>query len=382
MPVTLYHKHNSFAQIRYRAPSDQDVLERVRQLHAALAGMDLAPDVKRVLNCACEEALTPQAQRPGPWFSLQPYVMEEIARLEDMELPRYLCYRYRYEIYPQRKILDGFPPCLQIEPTSVCNYRCVFCYQTDAAFTKKSNGHMGFMPLSLFKQVIDQAEGRCEAITLASRGEPLLCPEIIPMLAYLRGKFLAVKLNTNASVLDEAKCHALLEADLGVVVFSADAAEEPAYGRLRVGGRLDRIVENITQFRDIRAKQYPRSRTIIRVSGVQVPGASSLDAMERRWKELVDQVAFVKYNPWENTYEQPLNTLATPCSDLWRRTFIWWDGAVNPCDVDYRSTLRVGRADRELVGDIWQGASYTALRTAHLAQRRCDRSPCNRCTVV
>ena len=65
----------------------------------------------------------------------------------------------------------------------------MFCFQTDDTFNKRSQGHMGKMSLQLFKRIIDQAENNIEFISLASRGEPLLCPEIIPMLAYTRGNF-------------------------------------------------------------------------------------------------------------------------------------------------------------------------------------------------
>src|SRR5207247_4422898 len=64
-----------------------------------------------------------------------------------------------------------------------------------------------------------------------SRGEPLACPLIKEMLSYLRGKFLALKMNTNASLLDEVKCHAILASEMNTLVFSADAAAEPAYSR-------------------------------------------------------------------------------------------------------------------------------------------------------
>ena len=69
----------------------------------------------------------------------------------------------------------------------MCNYRCVFCFETDKFFTKRSNGFMGHMRIDTFKQVVDQAEGHVEFLSIASRGEPLLCPEIEPMLAYTRG---------------------------------------------------------------------------------------------------------------------------------------------------------------------------------------------------
>jgi radical SAM protein with 4Fe4S-binding SPASM domain len=308
--------------------------------------------------------------------------VEEIKRLGDADLPRYLFYRYRYDIFPVTKELDDFPPCLQIEPASVCNYRCVFCYQTDPRLTSAKNGHMGTMSLDLFKRVVDQAEGHCEAVTLASRGEPLACKEIDAMLRYLQGKFLALKLNTNASFLDERKSHALLEAGLNTLVFSCDAAEEPLYSRLRVNGKLEKVLANIKRFQEIREKHYPKAKLITRVSGVRYSAEQDFGKMERFWGDLVDQVAFVDYNPWENSYDQPVNEVSAPCSDLWRRMFVWFDGTVNPCDVDYLSTLTVGNAKQVPLTQLWRGEKYASLREAHVSQRRNSISPCNRCTVV
>ena len=59
------------------------------------------------------------------------------------------------------------------------------------------------MNLDVFKNAIDELEGNVESVTLASRGEPTLNPQISEMLDYMRGKFLASKINTNASVLTE-----------------------------------------------------------------------------------------------------------------------------------------------------------------------------------
>ncbi len=382
MPETTYRKQNSFVEIRYHEPV-VGALDRVRVVREKLDGFGLGDYQRAQVRAACDELLgfSPIHDDGAP-FTLQSYVAEEINRLTDDALPRYLFYRYRYETFPQRKILDDFPPCLQVEPTSICNYRCVFCYQIDDEFTKKSGGHMGMMSLETFKRIVDEAAGRCEAVTLASRGEPLVCPKIGEMLSYASGKFLALKMNTNAWFLDEAKCHAILQADMNTLVFSADAASEPAYSQFRVGGSLDRVLKNVKRFREIQAKHYPGSRTITRVSGVQVPGTPDLDQMEKFWGELVDQVAFVKYNPWENTYEQPVNDVSTPCSDLWRRMFVWWDGVVNPCDVDYKSTMAVGKATEHSLADLWRSKEYEQLRERHLQNQRAQCSPCNRCTVI
>lgn len=382
METAIYRKHNSFVGIRQKqTPAGQ--LARIRILHERLTSGAAADGRRAVVLQACAEllGLTEVAKGQAP-FRLHDNVVAEIARIEDADLSRYLFYRYRYEIYPERKILDDFPPCLQIEPASMCNFRCVFCYQTDKDLTAPSAGHMGLMSLDTFKRVVDAAEGRCEAVTLASRGEPLINPQIDKMLEYAGKKFLAFKLNTNAWYLDERKTHSLLQAGLSTLVFSADAAKEPDYSRLRVNGNLERVLGNIRRFQEIRAKHYPDSRLITRVSGVKFADTCELDEMEKFWGNYVDQVAFVNYNPWENAYTQPANELTAPCSDLWRRMFVWWDGRVNPCDVDYKSTLSVGRIAAADLGMLWRSESYMSLRSRHLRTQRSQCEPCRRCSVV
>ena len=378
----VYKKQNSFINIRY-SHSVQDVIPRIKKLQNSLDSLTLTPYQNNIVTRAITDILDPdQGAQNTSLFTLHSFNISEIEKLTDQELPRFLFYRYRYEVFPQQLQLDEFPPCLQIEPASICNYRCVFCYQVDTSFSKKNNGMMGTMSFDLFKSLIDDAEGNCEAISLASRGEPLICPDIEKMLAYTEGKFLALKLNTNAWFLDEAKCHAILKAGVNTVVFSAESSSEPNYSRFRVGGQLERVVQNIKRFHEIRVKQYPHSTTISRISGVKVPGSDDIDHMERFWGDWVDQVSFVDYNPWENTYQQPINSITTACSDLWRRMFVWWDGSVNPCDSDYKSTLCVGKASKNGLSSLWRSQQYEKLRDNHKNQKRQQCNPCDRCSVI
>lgn len=383
-PRRTYRKHNSFVELRHKhTDAEQTARARVGavRFRADLAAM-LSAAHRAIYKQALSDIFGESTTAGGPRFALSPNVIEEINAITDEMLPRYLVHRYRYEVFPQKYIVDDFPPYLQIEPSSVCNYRCVFCFETDKTFTRKSAGFMGHMTLDTFKRVVDEALGRVEFLSLASRGEPLLCPEIVPMLTYTRGKFLNLKLNTNASLLDDEKCHAILQSGIKTLVFSADAADEPLYSQLRVGGKLDKVLANIERFQNIRATQYGGSSIITRVSGVKVSAAQDLDSMQKLWGGLADQVAFVEYNPWENTYQQPINDIATPCSDLWRRMFVWWDGKVNPCDTDYKSTLCVGNIGARGLGELWTGEAYDQLRRAHLGKRRHEQAPCNRCTVT
>ena len=379
----VYKKFNSFVGLRIKNKFNiQNFLDNLQlHLNDKKNSLNLSQNEIQILEYTKKD-LFESGTKKRPKFKLTPNVVKEIESLNFVDIPRYLVHRYRYEIYPQVKIFDDFPPYLQIEPTSICNYRCTFCYQTDNEFNKRSTGFMGHMKLETFKLLVDQAEGNIEFISLASRGEPLLCPDIKEMLAYTRDKFLNLKINTNASLLDEQISHSILTSGVKTLVFSADAADENLYSKLRVNGKLDKILANIKRFQEIRIKNYPKSKIITRVSGVKISNQQNLDDMEKFWGSFVDQVAFVDYVPWENVYQSKYSEIQTPCSDLWRRMFVWWDGKVNPCDVDYKSELSSGDIKNHNISELWKSNNYINLRKKHIENLRTTVSPCNKCVVV
>ena len=378
----LYRKGDSFQSVT-GSFSTEAVFTRIDALRADLPNLALTPEMSGVLARALADLAVAPADRRETTFFLRPHTVEELARLTDDELPRYLYHRFRYDVYPKTKELDDYPPCLQIEPTSICNFRCVFCFQTDPLLTQRKHGHAGQISLDLFKQIVDQIEGHIEFVTMASRGEPLMTKGIEEMLAYASGKFLGLKMNTNATFLDEKKAHAILQAEPNTLVFSADAADAATYAQLRVNGDFDRVMGNIRRFKEIKERDYPNSRLITRVSGVAFDRErQDHQKIEEFWREYVDQVAFVDYNPWENAYDNEPNDIDEACSDLWRRAFVWWDGKMNPCDVDYRSFLCPGTVGDESVSDIWTGQGYTTLREKHLEMQRQSLTPCRGCVSV
>jgi len=303
----------------------------------------------------------------------------EMKLLSEDKLARYFIYRYKFNIYPSMRIVDDYPPCVQIEPTSMCNFRCVMCYQADKTFSNKKMGFMGMMSLDTFKKSIDELEGNIEAITFASRGEPTMNQNFTDMLEYSNGKFLGLKLNTNASMLTEKMAHALLSSDLQTIVFSIDSKDKEAYEKIRINGNFEKVVANLERFNHIRNTQYSRSDKVVRISGVKINDEQNIDQMREKWGDIADIVAFTNYSPWESAYDNAKNEIETPCTELWQRMFIWEDGKVNPCDYDYKSVLSKWNIKDDSIKSIWNSKLYNDLREKHLNNMRSQIEPCARC---
>ena len=370
----MYKKHNSFETIKQSTDNllaynkNSDLMKLIEgELDNFINTENNKTEEYKIVTKISEDLFKNKYEAK---FRLTPNVVTELNALESNNYIRYLTNRYKYEVYPQELKLSDYPPCVQIEPTSVCNFRCVFCYQTDANYFTKKSGKMGSMNLDTFKMIIDQIHRKVEIVTLASRGEPLVAKNIVEMLDYTRDKFLSLKINTNASLLTDEKCHAILRNNVQTIVFSADEANKEMYEKLRVNGNFEKTIKNIKNFISIKNSHYPNSKIITRVSGVKFSDDQNISDMENVWGDLVDQIAFVNYNPWEDVYNSPSNNINLPCSDLWRRIFAWWDGQTNPCDVDFKSDLSPGKISNENnISKIWNSQKYNFIRNEHLQKK-------------
>lgn len=383
--IKTYKKKDSFVKLENKKNFAINSLNKtiITALNKENIINSLNNDEKDIIKNLKKDFLNNSKENDPKIFKLKENTIAEINTFsESKDIIKYLIHRYKYEIFPVIKKISDYPPLVQIEPSSICNFRCVFCFETDKTFTDKKSGHMGTMKLELFKKIIDEIEGKVQFVTLASRGEPLVSKEINEMIKYTSGKFLNLKINTNASLLTEEKIHAILSSNVKTMVFSADAADSDLYKKLRVNGSLEKTIANIKKFKEIHNKHYTNNKIITRVSGVKFSKEQNFEEMKNLWGDLVDQVAFVDYNPWENSYEKKPNGLSTPCSDLWRRMFIWWDGKINPCDVDYKSKLSVGNVMNKKIDNLWNSDFYNNLRKKHLENKRQSISPCNSCTVI
>lgn len=316
-------------------------------------------------------------------FKLSLHELEYLSKAPVALWQDYLSFRHIFRKLGPKKIKTPFPLYLLIEPTSICNLRCVMCFQADRTFGGDKK-FMGRMELSLFKTIIDQAYlGGTKAITLASRGDPTLNKELSSMLEYMKGKFLEVKLNTNGILLTDDLSRSILKNEVTDLVFSIDSYERKNYEEIRKKAKFDKVLTNIKRFMAIRETEFPNHRTTVRVSGVRVDEKQDKQKFNQFWSQLVDYNVLVDMQErWDTYFNAVLpDEKLLPCGDLFERMYIWWDGKVNPCDVDYKSTLAVGNVMHNTIQEIWNGPGYTELREKHLTGQRSKFLVCSKCDV-
>ena len=239
------------------------------------------------------------------------------------------------------------------------------------------------IPWKIFSKAVDEAASKdCKAITLASRGEPTLHPQLPQMIKYISDKgILDLKINTNATRLNDKLSHAILENNVSELVFSVDAGTKETYEQIRVLGKFDKVLQNIKNFNEIRSKYFKKSKCITRISGVKVKSDQDIDQMVSFWQKHVDEVSIKPATPrWDSYNNQPCNSTES-CNQLWERTYVWYDGQVNPCDFDYKSFLSMGNIEKNSIEEVWNSNEYNELRNKHLKKERSSCFPCDRCPL-
>lgn len=150
--------------------------------------------------------------------------------------------------------VSGFIQQLLIEPTAQCNLDCpTVCGQ---GYPRKrqpaSRRKTRFMPLELFKRIVDGIDRPIEKICFYNYGEPLLHPDFFAMCQLIREWCPSAHIvtSTNGTRLIEPNIReGLLCSGLDELIVSLDGATQASYEAYRRGGRLDEILEGMRRLR-------------------------------------------------------------------------------------------------------------------------------------
>ena len=119
----MYKKHNSFETIKQSTDNllaynkNSDLMKLIEgELDNFINTENNKTEEYKIVTKISEDLFKNKYEAK---FRLTPNVVTELNALESNNYIRYLTNRYKYEVYPQELKLSDYPPCVQIEPTSV-----------------------------------------------------------------------------------------------------------------------------------------------------------------------------------------------------------------------------------------------------------------------
>lgn len=300
------------------------------------------------------------------------------------------------------------PLSVHIDVSSICNYKCSFCFQADHKAMKSVDLKRGKMSLELFKKVVDdlaEFDEKIKKIKIGNHGEPTLHRDLPEMIKYARDKNVAeiIELFTNGSKLEPNLNQALVDAGLQRINVSIEGLSDERY--LQVAGikqNVNEIVEGVRQLHSIKDELQIYVKIADRTTALE-KGNNTLFVLsetERQqffdtYSDICDEIFIEKIVPqWAETqaekqnkveetgmYHQKIKKYKEVCPFTFMYLHINCDGTTSPCTLDWPRKVIIGDMNKESAKEIWNGRSLHQLRVAMLKDARSEINFCNNCSA-
>ncbi|MFH1607988.1 MAG: SPASM domain-containing protein [archaeon] len=148
--------------------------------------------------------------------------------------------------------IDLFPPFLEIEPTTVCNLKCVCCEHT---YWKEPSKNMTF---EQFKKIFDDF-GKPKWLGLTGIGSSYLNKDYHKMLAYAKSKGTLIEVFDHFTHFeDDSKIKELIEIGPDFQFVSTYGATKKSFEKVCQGSDYELIEKNIKRFVELKKQMKKR----------------------------------------------------------------------------------------------------------------------------
>lgn len=309
------------------------------------------------------------------------HVREFLKRHGDL---RFFLYRFKWNYAHKFDWVLPFPTNIDIEPTGLCNLKCVMCPQSFETISKEDSR---MIDLELARKIIDEAaENGVYSIKFTWRGEPALHKGLGEMVRYCKVKGIPeVQFTTNGTPYNEQKIRDLIEAGLDRIIFSLDGAKKETVEKIRVGIKYDNVVETIKTFHRLRS-EMGRGKPFIRMQMVRMKAnKDEVEEFIRMWKPYADDIRIADVTDrGQGGYLAVGDQIAVGrqrCPQPWQRMVIGPTGEVMPCCADWHKEWVIGNVNTQSLKEIWRGLRMEAMRQVQREMRLDDVNPCKACFV-
>jgi MoaA/NifB/PqqE/SkfB family radical SAM enzyme len=219
----------------------------------------------------------------------------------------------------------------------------------------------GFMDLTLFKQAIDQCEGKVKFSYLHQMGEPLLYPYLVEAINYAEDHGIKTSISTNCHFLSPERSKNLIDSRLSELILCVDSFDPEKYSQIRRKGNLTIVRQNIEQFLLLHTKSKSCMNVVlqmIRMSANKSEGSElfKFDGEYEIWLKPFSTFA----GAVDDEEKEPPRRFT--CSKPFTHMTIQWNGDVVPCCRDFNGVIVMGNINDNSISEIWNSEIYNDFR--------------------
>jgi len=293
---------------------------------------------------------------------------------------------YLFSVVIQKPVHRGYPSFLSVEPGTYCNLRCPECFTTQAGFSRPR----GYMNLTTFTKILEQANKRVFYLNLYFQGEPLLNRHLFDFIAYAKKHGCYTAVSTNGHFIDETNAKKMISSGLDRLIVSLDGTDGDTYSLYRKGGDFNTVVKGIKTLAEQRNKTRSKHPFIEIQFVLTRKNQSQKDKIKSFGKKLgADKVSvksfqllnFEKACEWvpdknsryfiaDDGAVKIKNKMHNRCFRMWSSCVITWDGMVAPCCYDKNASYAMGNILENPLPLLWNSEDYRIFRKNVFSQRK------------
>lgn len=291
-----------------------------------------------------------------------------------------------------------------IEPSSLCNFKCIQCFQSikaDSYFTR----NRGNMPLARFRRVIGQLKDwmgpKLKVLKLSLYGEPLVSPDFCDILQVAREADVAerIETTTNASLLSRDVAEKMVEYQLDYARVSIYASDQERHRAVtRSSMEIGTIHENLRVLQEIK-KRKGSEKPSVSCKILDAYGEEN-ERFIRMYQDVADEVYIDKPHSWikvdgadfiRNYYKDGADGAMTDiklnstrriaCPMAFTTMAVRSSGDVSPCCVDFIGGTNLGNVDERSLQEIWNSDPWYGFQKMQLENRNHENYSCARCEI-
>ena len=155
---------------------------------------------------------------------------------------------YFLSVLSHKPVVFGYPAVATVEPTNLCNLRCIECPAGTGSMTRSK----GNLDISLFRSFIDDLSPCLSYLMLYFQGEPLLHPQLTELIQYASHKKVYTSVSTNGHHLNRENVMRIIESGLNRIIISLDGTDQESYQQYRSGGDFKKVLHGIVNLVQIK----------------------------------------------------------------------------------------------------------------------------------
>lgn len=310
-----------------------------------------------------------------------------------------------------RKVLKDILPlnkplCISIEPTNLCNFKCVMCFHGNNEYAEEAKP-LRNMNMECFYKILNDIKNwngkeKIKLIKLYSLGEPLLHPNICEMVKAIKEADICemIEITTNASLLSEKISKKLVEYGLDVLRISVYGADDEHMTEITKSSfKPADIIQKVDFLKKYR-NEIGSNKPVI-IAKMLNTYSDENDKFISLYSDVADEIGIdepfhlpncendifenLYHEQAEQAFEKSMSTNIYRSKKACRYPFthltIRNDGTCIVCCADWLKELRFGNVMEHSLQELWESKSLYNIRSKMLKNKGACFKACAECEI-